>query len=691
MINVRKRNGDIVPFEISKIKNAIQGAFSSCNLSVEEKVIDSMISEIELYDEMSVEEIQDQIEEILMDYDYPTVAKNYIIYRAERTKFRNYVGEKENFINKYSKSSNTANATIDDNSNVSNKNIGILNAEIHKSDNIQINRGMITKKLMKLFPDFDHKQYIRDLTNHIIYKHDESSFAGAIAPYCCSISMYPFILNGIKGIGGLSAAPKNLDSYCGMYVNLIFATSAMFAGAVATSEFLLYFDYFARKAWGNEYYKKVDCIITNEHCLKQKTIRDQIHQHFQQVIYSINQPSGARGLQSAFVNFSYFDKTFFYGMFGNFYFPDGTQPIWESLNWLQKDFMMWFNKERLRCMLTFPVESVALVYKDGEFQDPEMARFVAEEYSRGHSFFTYISDTVDSLSSCCRLKNKIQTKEFNFTNGNLGIQTGSKSVITLNLNRIVQDWCKSIGGIPTVGNQHDSLKFYLINILERVYKYHIAYNELLWDMYNANLLPVYKEGFISLDKQYLTIGINGLNQAAEFLGIECSNNNEYRDFCRLIFTTLKESNSKANSTFNGHKLTYNTECVPSESLAIKNYNWDKQDNYWVPSDTNLYASYIFKPNDPNISVLDKLTMHGNVFANDCLDGGVASHINLSEHLSVEQYSKLLKYAAEVGCSYFTFNIPNCECDDCGFIAKQPFEKCPKCGSNKVTLYDRVIG
>lgn len=693
MINVRKRNGDIMPFEISKIKNAIQRAFSSCNLSVEEKVIDSMISEIKLYNEMSVEEIQDQIEEILMDYDYPTVAKNYIIYRAERTKFRNYVGEKENFINKYSKSSNTANATIDDNSNVSNKNIGILNAEIHKSDNIQINRGMITKKLMKLFPDFDHKQYIRDLTNHIIYKHDESSFAGAIAPYCCSISMYPFMLNGIKGIGGLSAAPKNLDSYCGMYVNLIFATSAMFAGAVATSEFLLYFDYFARKAWGDEYYKKVDCIITNEHCLKQKTIRDQIHQHFQQVIYSINQPSGARGLQSAFVNFSYFDKTFFYGMFGNFYFPDGTQPIWESLNWLQKDFMMWFNQERLRCMLTFPVESVALVYKDGEFQDPEMARFVAEEYARGHSFFTYISDTVDSLSSCCRLKNKIQTKEFNFTNGNLGIQTGSKSVITLNLNRIIQDCDKSYGLKRNEGWKENTsfIKEYLNNILKRVYKYHMAYNELLWDMYNADLLPVYKEGFISLDKQYLTIGINGLNQAAEYLGIECSNNNEYRDFCRLIFTTLKESNSKANGTFNGHKLTYNTECVPSESLAIKNYNWDKQDNYWVPEDTNLYASYIFKPNDPNISVLDKLTMHGNVFANDCLDGGVASHINLSEHLSVEQYSKLLKYAAEVGCSYFTFNIPNCECDDCGFIAKQPFKECPKCGSNKVTLYDRVIG
>lgn len=299
MINVRKRNGDIVPFEISKIKNAIQGAFSSCNLSVEEKVIDSMISEIELYDEMSVEEIQDQIEEILMDYDYPSVAKNYILYRNKHAEIRAYAKKKKEFIQKYSKSDNTANATIDDNSNVANKNIGILNAEIHKEDNIQISRVMITDKLRELFPDFDSNQYIKDLTQHIIYKHDESSFAGAIAPYCCSISMYPFILNGIKGIGGLSAAPKNLDSYCGMYVNLIFATSAMFAGAIATSEFLLYFDYFARKAWGDNYYQKPDCIITSEHCLHSKTIKEQIHQHFQQVIYSINQPSGARGLQSA--------------------------------------------------------------------------------------------------------------------------------------------------------------------------------------------------------------------------------------------------------------------------------------------------------------------------------------------------------------------------------------------------------
>ena len=185
-----------------------------------------------------------------------------------------------------------------------------------------------------------------------------------------------------------------------MYINLIFATSAMYAGAVATSEFFVYFDYFARKEWGDDYYKNPDKSISIN-TLREKTIKSQIHQYFQQVIYSINQPAAARGMQSAFVNFSYFDKPFFEGMFGNFYFPDGSQPIWKSLSWLQKDFMQWFNAERLRTMMTFPVESFALVFKDGEFVDKESAEFVAEEYARGHSFFTYISDTVDSLSSCC--------------------------------------------------------------------------------------------------------------------------------------------------------------------------------------------------------------------------------------------------------------------------------------------------
>ena len=640
-----KRNKSKEEFSTEKIEKALLSAFISCgypNNKYTKRRCRKFAKSILPQQVETVEDVQDKVEDLLMSEHFYDVAKAYIIYREKHNKLREFTDNKLNFINKYKNSNNTANATVDDNSNVNGKNIGILNSEIHKEDNIQVSRRMVVEKLRDLYPNFDAKQYIRDLEHHIIYKHDESSFAGAISPYCVSSTMYPFLINGLKNIGGLSASPKNLDSFCGMYINFIFAVSAMFAGAVATPEVLLYFTYFCKKEWGNDFYLKADNIITTNGG-REKTIRSQIHQYWQQIVYSINQPSAARGLQSAFVNFAYFDKEFFKGMFGGFYFPDGTRPDWESLNWIQKEFMQWFNAERLKCMLTFPVESFALIYKDNEFKDEESAKFVAEEYARGHSFFTYISDTVDSLSSCCRLKNKIKTKEFNFTNGNMGIQTGSKSVITLNLNRIIQDWwntketkeynvdtieeisktevivdCYRIGDkIKSI----KSLKEYLTSILERVYKYHIAYNELLWDMYDANLLPVYKAGFIDLNKQYLTIGINGLNQAAEFLGFECNNNEEYKQFCQLIFSTIKEQNTEHNGKFNNHILTYNTECVPAESLAIKNYNWDKEDNYKVPSDTNLYASYIFKPNDANISVLDKFKLHGKDYIGDFLDGG----------------------------------------------------------------------
>ena len=690
-MEVIKRDGRKEPFNVEKIINAVKKAYLASELEMSEEVENTLRTLFTVGDTIDIEEIQDKVEEVLMQ-DNPVLAKSFILYRYKHKRNRDFVNGKMAFIQKYKKSGNTADATIDDNSNVASKNIGILNNEIHKSDNIDINRGMVMRKLKELYPDFDAKTYIRDLEHHIIYKHDESSFAGAIAPYCCSISMYPFLNEGIKNLGGLSASPKNLDSFCGMYINLIFAVASQFAGAVATSEFLVYFDYFARKEWGDEYYLNPDVKIT-DHSIREKTIRKQIHQYFQQVIYSINQPAAARGMQAAFVNFSYFDKPFFDGMFGTFYFPDGTQPHCESVKWLQKEFMTWFNQERLRTIITFPVESVTLLYKDGKFQDEEMAEFVAEEYSRGHSFFTYISDSVDSLSSCCRLKNKIQTHEFNFTNGNMGVETGSKSVITLNLNRIIQDCDKAYGLKRNGGWRENSsfLKDYLTEILGRVYKYHHAYNEILWDMYDANLLPAYKAGFIALNKQYLTIGINGLNQAAEFLGMKCTDNEEYKEFCQMIFSTIKEQNTLHNSSNRvKHKLTFNTECVPAESLAAKNYNWDKEDGYWVPEDTNLYASYIYKPNE-DLSILEKIRLHGKDYIGDYLDGGSAAHLNLDHHLDKEQYTKILHYAAENGCQYFTFNIPNCECEDCGFIAKQPFTTCPKCSSTHVSLWDRIIG
>ena len=760
-LTVRKSDGSYEPYSKRKLNGIVKKVFATAGIECDGDCVNEIVDSLYVYDGILCSSIRKQLEERFSDRD-DRLLQAYRSFNDKKKSDREFVKGKMQFIENFKRASNAANSTIDDNSNVANKNIGVMNAEIHKPDNAIISRGMVEGKLKQLYPNFRAKNYEKDLGRRIIYKHDETTFAGAIAPYCMSGSMYPFLTNGLKNIGGLSAEPKNLDSFCGMYCNLIFAQSSQFAGAVATSEALLCFTYFCKKEWGDDFYLHSDSIYKVGYKLRKllnashywcdnatelkahdfgskelndlrdelvaedersltdaelklycerikedptfslklgdgtRTIRGQIHQCWQQIVYTISQPAAARGYQSAFVNFSYFDKPFFDGMFGNFYFPDGTKPDWESLRWIQKEFMMWFNAERLRCLLTFPVESATLLYKDHKFVDEDQFNFICEEYERGHSFFTYISDSVDSLSSCCRLKNKIQTKEFNFTNGNIGVQTGSKSVITLNLNRIIQDWFRERRDkdaefkFDGSDEQYKSLNAHINKILDRVYKYHHAYNELLWDVYDAGLLPVYSAGFIDLNKQYLTIGLNGLNQAAEFLGLVCRDNDEYAKFCQQIFGNVKEQNTLHNVTEGPHKLTFNTEQVPAESLAIKNYNWDKEDGYWVPSDTNLYASYVYKPND-DISVFEKIRMMGNRFIGDYLDGGSAAHLNLDSHLTKEQYKHILKYAAEQGCCYLTFNIPNCQCDDCGYIAKQPFDKCPRCGSTHVSLWDRIIG
>lgn len=691
-MEVIKRNNSKEPFDVLKILRAASlASMATENPSLEPSQLRDELSQYinqHLFEEpnppikeVSIETIQDLVEKFLMARD-PAVAKNYIIYREKKKNERQFVENKKQFIDQFIKSSNTANATIDDNSNVANKNIATLNEEIHKPDTQNTNFYLWNQKIKELYPELPKNSLFNDLGT-ILYSHDSSS--RVLTPYCMAVSMYPFLLEGLKPLGGLSAAPKNLDSYCGLLVNLVFALSSEVKGAVALPEALLYFTYFAKKEWGKDFYKHPDTPITIN-TFRPLTIKHQIYQYFQQITYTINQPVG-RGSQSPFVNFSFFDKGFFNAMFGNFKFPDDTQMDWESFNFIQQEFLHWFNLERLKSIMTFPVCSYALlVDKNNEFQDKDTFDFITSEYQQGNSFFTYISNTPDSLSSCCRLRNQVTTKEFSFTNGNLGIMTGSKNVITINLNRVIQDFTNIHKQyLKNTDAYYDALKVYLTNILERVYKYQTAYNTLLMEVDKAGLYNAYKAGFIDLKKQYLTIGINGLTAAAEFLGIEALPTPEYQKFCEVILGTIKEQNIL-------HKTpteTYNTEQVPAESAAIKLYNRDKIQGYWVPSDINLYTSYMFKPYE-HVSILDKIKLHGE-FVQDYFDGGMACHINLAEHLSKVQYETILTYAAQHKCNYITFNVPNSECDSCGFITKKPILKCPKCNSKHITMYDRIIG
>ena len=662
---VIKRDKKVEPFDVNKIDAAITKAFNAVNEPIDSDILQDIKDELYINNIVSVEELQDQLEKALMACDYYDVAKAFILYRRKRAESR-ALNEKKQFIKDYAKAKNAATGSkYDANANVTEKNIVTLNGELFKGDVIKVNRAILTDKIRELYGEELAKEYIRMLEQHLLYKHDETS----IMPYCVAITMYPFLLEGLQPIGGLSARPKNLDSFCGMFVNLVFAISSQFAGAVATGEFLMYFDYFARKEWGDDYWKRPEEMVD-----KHRNIDKTLEQKFQQIVYSINQPAAARNFQSVFWNISYFDKNYFEGIFGEFYFPDGTQPQWESLSWLQKKFAKWFNEERTKCILTFPVETMALLTNGEDVVDEEYADFTAEMYSKGHSFFTYMSDSPDSLSSCCRLRNEVTDNQFSYSLGAGGIATGSKSVMTLNINRLVQD---------AVNNGYDMIEYLRENV-KKVHKFQTAYNELLKDYLKDGLLTVYTAGFIDMKKQYLTIGVNGVIEAAEFLGIPVNDNPTYREFMQSILKTISDENRKARTK----ELMFNTEFVPAENLGVKHANWVRKAGYAVPRD--CYNSYFYAVEDTSLTVLDKFKLHGKEYV-QYLDGGSALHMNLDEHLSKEQYRNLLRVAAVNGTNYFTFNIPNTICNDCGHIDKRYLKECPKCGSKNVDYATRVIG
>ena len=569
------------------------------------------------------------------------------------------IGDKISFINTYINAENAATAsTVDANANVDSKNIATMEAELWKDANVQINRRLLTDRITKLYDKQTADKYISMLESHEIYTHDETS----LKPYCVSLTMYPFLLDGLTTLGGESKAPKHLSSFCGSFVNFVFATSSQFAGAVATVEFLMYFDYFARKDYGDNY------LTTNA---------NEIANHLQHVIYAINQPAAARGYQSVFWNISIYDKPYFDAMFGDFKFPDFTAPNWSTVNELQKFFMKWFNEERTKAILTYPVVTAACLTDGITMVDSDFEEFISEELAEGNSFFVFMSENAHALSSCCRLKNDVadSINDFSYSLGAGGVSTGSINVITMNINRLVQDAVKH--NIPYLD--------YIKSKVQDLHKFQTAYRSIIQDYVDSNMLPVYTAGYISLDKQYLTLGINGLVEAAEFLGLDITDNEDYKNFISSIVTTISDENKVA-SKLTGFK--FNTEMVPAENLGVKNAKWDKKDGYVVPRD--CYNSYNYRVEDESVSILEKFEMHGKEFMKG-LDGGSAYHCNLDEYPTKEGFKKLLKVAVSTGCEYFCFNIRITICNECNHIDKRTNWSCSNCGSKNIDHATRVIG
>lgn len=694
-MQVVKRDGSIEEFNVDKIISAVEKAFKSCNKEMPQYLYDmvgALFGTLE-GDTIGIEEIQNKVEDVLMNDKHFDVAKSYIIYREQHKQAR-FIRERIDYMNEYSQSNENAatSSETDANANVTMKNVANLEGEVYKTTNRVIQRQRMKDKLNEMYPEVA-KKYEEDLNSHIIYTHDEAT-TPVLKQYCMAVSLYPLMMGGVGNIDGITPTPPNdLQSFSGQVTNLIFLLSSQCKGAVAVGEYFIALNYYIVQEFGPNWYEKLDVVTTTDHCNKQRTVRDAIYKAFKQFIYGVNQPAGNRSYQSPFTNVSYYDHTYFDSLFGEFYYPDGTKPQWEAVDCLQRLFMKFFNKLRTKQILTFPVETMAMVYdpKTNDIIDKDYKDFTAEMYAEGHSFFTYISDSADSLASCCRLRNEFVENTFSPTSGLTGVMTGSCNVITLNINRIVQD-CDKAYGLKRNGGWKENTSFlrdYLVDILQRVYKYHIAFKTMLYELEDRGMFAASNGGYIYISKLYSTIGINGLNEAARFLGMTVGNNKEYIEFLQLVLGTIKEQN-KTHSIHDANRpFLFNSEVVPAEGLGGKNYNWDKEDGYWVPEDENLYNSYFYDAHD-DTSVLDKFILHGRQ-TYQYTDGGSAAHINLEDHLSKEQYLKLIDFAIVNGTNYFTFNIPNSKCDDCGYITKHPITECPKCHSNHITQYTRVIG
>lgn len=698
MYRVTKREGNLESFDISRIESAIRKAFISCETEVSEDVIKNIAKAVNIWDTISIEDIQDQIIELLGDYDYQDVAAAYRSYKDKQSRAR-MLWRKIHYMDEYIDSNENA-ATMsntDGNANTSAKNVATLEPEVFKDDFRTIQRYRMKRKLKQMYPEVAY-DYEKDIEGHEIYVHDEAS-TPTLKQYCMAVSLYPLMLEGCGVLDKTTPSePNDLQSFSGQLVNSIFTLSAQCKGAVAVGSYFIALNYYIIAEYGEKWYEHLDDVVTSSNCKKSRTMRNMIEKAFKQFVCGINQPAGNRGYQSPFTNISYYDHTYFSSLFGTFYYPDGTQPEWEAVDALQRLFMNWFNQWRLRQLVAFPVETMAMVYdpKTGDIIDKDYKDLTAEMYAKGHSFFTYISDSADSLASCCRLRNELAENTFSPTSGMTGIKTGSANVITLNVNRIIQNYFGPCKHDEVVKKElwNDSVhrsEFvrYLTSILERVYKYHIAYKTMLYEWESKGAYASSNGGFINIKDLYSTIGINGLNEAARFLGLEVSNNPEYIQFLQLVLGTIKEQNKKHSIHDKKRPFLFNSECVPAESLGGKNYRWDKSDGYWVPEDENLYNSYFYNAHD-NTSVLDKFILHGRQTASYC-DGGSALHCNLQDHLSKEQYLKLIDFAVSQGTNYFTFNIPNSQCDDCHFITKHPIKVCPKCGGSHITQYTRIIG
>ncbi len=289
---------------------------------------------------MSVEDIQKFVIYSLGEFRYYDIQIAYTEYRFKHGEDR-AIKERILYMKNYQLNGENAatSSASDPNANMNLKNVANMESEVYKPTNRKTQRVMLYDEIKKLYGRELADQYIKDLTTHLIYSHDEAS-TPVIKNYCEAVSLYP-LLEGTGSLDGTNTkAPDHLDSFCGQLINATFLLASQCKGAVAFGEFFNFFDHFAVMDYGEDYDLKENLLVDNPEIVrKPKTLGQKIEQQFQHVVFNWNQPAGNRGSQSPFTNISYYDENYWHAMFDEFVFPDGSKPLWRRIDYLQRKFI----------------------------------------------------------------------------------------------------------------------------------------------------------------------------------------------------------------------------------------------------------------------------------------------------------------------------------------------------------------
>lgn len=574
----------------------------------------------------------------------------------------NYTDFIDNFVDKQT----IADASIDGNANVAHKDIVSLINEMSKPHSKLLAFNKIFHELTKKYGHEDATEWLKGEWDGHFYLHDAHS--SSWVPYCFAYDIDELVKRGLYFIDNFNAAPpQHLNTYTDFVSEFVSWTCNRSSGAVGLPSFLIYSYYFWKKDCDEGYFVK-----------SPEYYRDQ---SFQEIIYRLNQPYLRGGIQSAFTNFSIFDKPYLEALFGGKEFPDGTFIIdyIDEIKEYQKAFMKVLSDTRRENLMTFPVVSFALLRQNGKFVDEDFAKWCCRHNMKWADSNIFVSEDVTSLSNCCRLKSNI--KELGYFNsiGGSALEVGSIKVNTINLARLAYE--------TTSEEEYlEALKGRVITCAKTL--------DVIRDVMKRNtekgLLPNYALGIINMKSQYNTVGIIGVYEALQKFGYTYHDefgNTYYTDegveFAKKILATITEIKDEF---VKDKDYMMNIEQVPGERAAAVLMEKDKlffpEEKYDLP----LYGNQ-WIPLGIKTTIAEKVRV--SAILDKACSGGSIVHINISSPFnSFDEAWYMMNYVADAGVNYFAFNLRISACDNNhGFFG----DTCPECGHPIETTYQRIVG